>query len=105
MDRVSKSSLTLFRADRQTHNIPQMTGRVGGERERKLYTLAFQMQLSAPYGSIVILVGSRLFWNVCEAQWATESTFTLTHACCVINLAAAGAGGALAHISATRQTN
>lgn len=50
------------------------------------------MQPSAPHGSIVILGGSRLFWNVCEAQRVTESTFALTHACHVINLAAAGVG-------------
>ncbi len=50
------------------------------------------MQLSAPHGSIVILGGSRLFWNVCEAQWVTESTFTLTHVCNIINLDAAGVG-------------
>lgn len=56
------------------------------------------MQLSAPHGSIVILSGSRLFWNVCEAQWATESTFTLTHTGNIINLAAAGVGATLTHI-------
>ena len=50
------------------------------------------MQLSAPHGSIVILGGSRLFWIVCEAQWVTESTFTLTHACDIINLAVARVG-------------
>lgn len=59
------------------------------------------MQPSPPHGSIVILGGSRLFWNVCEAQWVTESTLTLTHACNIINLAAAGVGAALAHISTT----
>lgn len=63
------------------------------------------MQLSAPHGSIVILGGSRLFWNVCEAQWVTESTFTLTHVCNIINLAAAGVGAALAHIWAQRRTH
>lgn len=104
VDCVSKSSPTLFPADSQTHGIPQNSGRAKWVSERKSHALSFQMQLSAPRGSIVILSGSRLFWNVCEARWVTESTFTLTHACDIINLSAA-----LAHTGPTRhapvQTN
>ena len=85
VDCVSKSSLTLFL---QTgRHITFLRRR---EREEVVWSLShslsFQMQLSAPHGSIVILGGSRLFWIVCEAQWVTESTFTLTHACDIINL-------------------